>query len=155
MASYYVLTSPSATDPETQTRFIRDGFSWLAFLLPVPWLLFRRLWLMAGLAVVFYLVSIIAAEYWGLDGLPVAYAFILSLWAGLEGGHVRAQALQRNGWDLKANITAQDLDEAEAIYFDGMTETMPASLTRGPSGYPSSPSSSSVALGLIGPYGGR
>jgi hypothetical protein len=155
MASYYVLTPQGSNNPERDTRFIRDGFSWLAFFFPLPWLLFRRLWLIAGLAVICYLVSVLAAEYWGLDALPVAFSFILSLWTGLEGGHVRAHWLRRRGWDLKANIAAHDRDEAEAIYFDGMDETIgttpPRILSVGPATHPSS----NVALGLIGPYGSR
>ena len=154
MASYYVLTPPAVTNPERQTLFIRDGFSWWALLFPLPWLLVRKLWLLAGLSVVFYLISVVIAEYWGLDGLPIAYAVILCLWTGLEGGHVRAQWLQRKGWDLKANITADNLDEAEAIYFDGLVETVdtpPRSLSGGPISHPSN----NVALGLIGPYGSR
>jgi hypothetical protein len=155
MASFYVLTPPGMTNPEKQTLFIRDGFSWLAFLFPAPWLLVRRLWLIAGLSVVLYLLSIVAAEYWGLDGLPVAYALILSLWTGLEGGHVRAHWLTRKGWDLKATIAAADIETAEEIYFQDMTQTTSTAPVHGLSGGPTSHPSNDVALGLIGPYGGR
>ncbi len=155
MASYYVLTPPGSTDPEKQTLFIRDGFSWIAFLLPLPWLLARKLWLIAGLSVAFYLFAIGAAENWGLDGLPIAYSLILSLWTGLEGGHVRATWLQRKGWDLKATIAAATVDDAEAIYFDDMPETMTVASARSFSGGPGSPSTNVAALGLIGPYGSR
>lgn len=153
MASYYVLTPPAMTNAEKQTLFIRDGFSWLAFLFPLPWLLVRRLWLLAGLSVMFFMLAVVVAEYWGLDGLPVAYTFVLCLWTGLEGGHIRASALQRRGWDLKANITADNLDDAEALYFDGVSETVAAPT---PSrNHQASHPTNAVALGLIGPYGSR
>lgn len=155
MASFYVLTPPGATDPEKQTLFIRDGFSWPAFLFPLPWLMVRRLWLIAGLSVVFYLLSILAAELWGLDGLPIAYALILSLWTGLEGGHVRATWLQRRGWALKANVAANSLDEAEAVYFGSMDETTAEAPRRALPGSFAPRPANSVALGLIGPYGSR
>lgn len=155
MASYYVLTPPGMTNAEKQTLFVRDGFSWLAFLLPLPWLLVRKLWLLAALSVVLYLAVVLVAEYWGLDGLRVAYAVILSLWTGLEGAHVRATWLQRKGWDLKATITADGIDEAEAVYFDAMPASATAAPPRGFTGNPTSHPSHNVALGLIGPYGGR
>jgi hypothetical protein len=152
MASYYVLTPPGMTNAEKQTLFIRDGFSWPALLFPFPWLLVRKLWLLAGLSVVLFLIAVAIAEYWGLDGLPVAYTVILCLWTGFEGGHVRATWLQRRGWDLKANIAAENLDDAEMVYFDGMTETVSAAPVRG---HQASHPSNAVALGLIGPYGSR
>jgi hypothetical protein len=153
MASYYVLTPPGMTNAEKQTLFIRDGFSWLAFLFPLPWLLVRKLWLLAGLSVVLFLVAVLVAEYFGLDGVPLAYTVILCLWTGFEGGHVRASWLQRKGWDLKASMAADDLEEAEAVYFDGVTET--AATPMPVRGQQASHPSNAVALGLIGPYGSR
>lgn len=154
MATFYVLTPPVPKNPEKDTLFIHDGFSWLAFFFPLPWLLFKKMWLVAGLAVVFYLVSVLVAEQWGLDGLPAAFSFILSLWTALEGNHVRARLLERRGWDLRGEIAANDHDEAEEIYFAG--ETM-SSYTAAPVLHSSSGrlSHGTVALGLIGPFGER
>lgn len=154
MASYYILTPPAATDPERQTLFIRDGFSWLAFLLPVPWLLVRKLWLIAALALFFYILTIAAAEFWGLDGLPVAYSLVLSLWTGLEGGHVRASWLQRRGWTIRATIVAETIDEAEAAYFASLEEPAAPMRPRFSAPVPAQ-ASNTVTLGLIGPYGSR
>ena len=155
MKNYYVLTPPGATDPERQTLFIRDGFSWLAFLFPLPWLLVRKLWLFAAIAVAIYIIAIAVAEYGGLDGLPIAYTVILSLWTGLEGGHVRARWLERSGWDLKANVTAGDIDEAEAAYFDNLASAEAAKTARFYSPAASAHPGHPVALGLIGHYGNR
>lgn len=155
MASYYVLTPPGATDPEKQTLFIRDGFSWLAFLFPLPWLLVRRLWLISGLSIALFLLAVLAAEYLNLDGLPLAYTVVLGLWTGLEGGHIRAMALQRRGWELQASIAAQSIDEAEAVYFDELPQTSSSGPAPSFSGGSGSHSTHMVALGLIGPYGGR
>jgi hypothetical protein len=155
MTTYYVLTPPVPKNPEKDTLFIRDGFSWLAFFFPLPWLLFKKMWLVAGLSLAFYLLAVISAEQLGLDGLPVAFSLIMSLWTALEGNHVRARMLERSGWDLQAEISAHDLDEAEGIYFKGAgsvsrpigTSTVPAAKTL--------PAHGTMALGLIGPYGDR
>lgn len=154
MANFYVLVPPGSGDPEKDTLFIRDGFSWPAFLFPLVWLIVRGLWLIAGLSLVIGLLAILGAEYLGLDGLPLAFGIILSLWTGLEGGHVRAYWLLRKGWDLKATIAAHDLDEAEALYFAGEARNNPSSPARA-AGMRIARPADTVPLGLIGPYGSR
>uniref|UniRef100_UPI00388D670C DUF2628 domain-containing protein n=1 Tax=Lacticaseibacillus paracasei TaxID=1597 RepID=UPI00388D670C len=51
MTSYIVLVPPLQDNQrqDDKTVFIRDGFSIVAFFLPVPWLLFNRLWFEAAL----------------------------------------------------------------------------------------------------------
>jgi hypothetical protein len=158
MKSFYVLTAPAAKDPDRDTIFIRDGFSWLAFLFPLPWLLIRRLWLVALAAVVLYSVSIYLAETYRLDALPVAFSFVLSLWTALEGGAARVRKYERLGWQVERVIGAAKLGDAEDIYFAEKAATVrsqhPETLPALPPGRPMAPANA-VALGLIGPQGGR
>jgi hypothetical protein len=158
MKSFYVMTAPAAGDPDRDTVFLRDGFSWPAFLLPLPWLLFRKLWLIAALAVVLYLASIYAAESWRLDALPVAFSFVLSLWVALEGGEARMRRFERLGWTLDRVMSAETLADAEAVYFaerSARAGNQPVDhLPALPVGRPIS-SGNLVPLGLIGPQGGR
>jgi hypothetical protein len=158
MKSFYVLTAPAAGDPDRDTVFIRDGFSWLAFLFPLPWLLFRRLWAAAIIAVALYLVSIFIAEQYGLDALPAAFSFLLSLWVSLEGGEARVRRFERLGWQVERVLAASCLSDAEEIHFAekaGKAPRQPADpLPALPAGKPLA-QNSVVALGLIGPQGGR
>ena len=159
MKSFYVLTAPAAVDPDRDTVFIRDGFSWLAFLFPLPWMLFRRLWLSAAISVALYLVSIFIAEQYALDAVPVACSFLISLWVSLEGGEARVRRYERLGWQVERILAAQNVADAEAIHFADKAanarrqpaEPLPAlAATK-----PATPSNNVVALGLIGPQGGR
>jgi hypothetical protein len=158
MKSFYVLTAPAAGDPDRDTVFIRDGFSWLAFLFPLPWLLFRRLWLAAIVAVLLYGISIFLAETYRLDALPVAFSFLLSLWVALEGGEARVRKLEGTGWQVDRVMAACSVTDAEEIYFSGKAastrrqpvEPLPLLPTARPLAQ-----SQAVALGLIGPQGGR
>jgi hypothetical protein len=154
MASFYVLTPPGSTDPEKDTVFVRDGFSWLGFVLPLPWLLARKLWLLAGLVFVAYLAVALVADLTDIAALPMAFGLVVSLWVGLEGGHVRADWLQKKGWTLRAAMTAHDLDEAEEIYFAGEITAVPVASPSMPVGR-AGRTSDAVALGLIAPYGSR
>jgi hypothetical protein len=157
MRSFVVLTAPAATDPDRDTVFIRDGFSWFAFLLPLPWLLVKRLWLIALAALALYVLSILLAEQFRLDALPAAFSFVLSLWAALEGGDAQVRRLERLGWRVERVIAADRLSDAEQIHFAERaasarkqpTEPLPALPAR------PVPSSTAVALGLIGPQGSR
>jgi len=156
--SYYVLTAPASTDADRDTKFIRDGFSWLAFLLPLPWLLVKRLWLVALVAVLFYLVAVYIAEQYRLDALPVAFSLVLSLWTALEGGHAQARSLERKGWQIERVIAADRLSDAEEIYFADKASSKSSEPDRPLPPMPARKaiaSSDAVALGLIGPSGGR
>lgn len=158
MKSFYVLTAPAPKDPDRDTVFIRDGFSWPAFLFPLPWLLYRRLWPIALAAVAVYLVTIVLAEQYRLDALPLAFSFVLSLWAALEGGQARVRRLERLGWQIDRVIAADNIADAETVYFADKAATMrnqPAEpLPALPAGKPVAVSDA-VALGLIGLQGGR
>lgn len=158
MKSFYVMTAPAAGDPDRDTVFLRDGFSWPAFLLPLPWLLFRKLWLIAALAVVLYLASIYAAESFRLDALPLAFSFVLSLWVALEGGEARRRQFERLGWTLDRVMSAETLADAEAVYFaERSARAGNQPVDRLPALPVARPISSGnlVPLGLIGPQGGR
>ena len=158
MKSFYVLKAPAAKDPDRDTLFIRDGFSWLAFLFPLPWLLFRRLWLVATAAVALYLVTIFLAEQYRLDALPMAFSFVLGLWVALEGGAARMRRFERLGWQVERVMSAASLSDAEAIYFAeaaaGARRQPAEPLPALPASKPVA-TSDAVALGLIGPRGGR
>jgi hypothetical protein len=157
MASFYALTPKTCRDPAVETLFIRDGFSWGAFLLPLPWMLYRRLWLIVVLSVVVLFLASLAAEEFGLDGLSLAFGLILSLWTGFEGGHLRAMHLEKKGWRIEDVINAPDIDTAEALYFEALADTAPTQPTarpKLPEGRAGAPGPT-VALGLIEPYGGR
>lgn len=158
MKSFYVLTAPAAKEPDRDTVFIRDGFSWLAFLFPLPWLLFRRLWWVALAAVALYIASIYLAETYRLDALPFAFSFVLGLWVALEGGEARVRRLERLGWQVDRVMAAASLSDAEEVYFaekaararNEPVEPLPALPYRKPAAQ-----ADAVPLGLIGPQGGR
>jgi hypothetical protein len=158
MRSFYVLTAPATGDAVSDTKFIRDGFSWFAFLLPLPWLLVKRLWLIFAAAIIVYIATILIAEQYRIDGLPIAFSFVLSLWTALEGGHAQARALERKGWQIERVIAADRLSDAEDIYFADKAATERTEPERPLSPMPARKvvaSTNAVALGLIGPAGGR
>ena len=124
MASYLILTPPGAPDRSEVsdryrdgTRFIRDSFSWKAFLFPTLWMLFHRLWLHAAAA---FLLQGLALELMRQPGLFAAGAAVLlgvHVLSALEGQHALSQRLVDRGWRIENLVSAHDLATAEEIHF--------------------------------------
>jgi len=122
MAVYSVFAPPVSTgeaDAE-RFRFVRDGFSWGAFLFGPLWMIFRRLWL-----VLIVYVVLIAALTVGLAKLPFGGAaavllvpFLIALFLGLEGSSLRRWTLRRRGWSDLGIVVGEDIEAAERRFFE-------------------------------------
>jgi hypothetical protein len=114
MAIYVVMEQPGRAGT-ADVALVRDGFSWLAFLVPPVWLLWNRLWFEALLAfLALALVSILGQAGWPFAGSLLTLA--ISLYCGLEGQNLRIAALRRRGWREWGAIEAKDLADAETRY---------------------------------------
>ena len=114
MASYVVMEQPGRAGV-ADVAFVRDGFAWLAFLVPPLWLLWHRFWVEALLAfLVLALLSALGEAGWPFAGSLLTFA--VSLFVGLEGNSMRAGALTRRGWREWGVLEASSLDDAETRY---------------------------------------
>lgn len=157
MAAYVVMEKGVGADgmPE-RLAFVRDGFHWPAFLLPVVWLLWHRLWIEAILT--FALTLSLSALLQTLDlgaYAPVA-TVLIAIFFGLEGAALRIRALARRGWREWGVIQAPRLADAELRYAGQMTgdaeerDDAPAWTHGGTARSMAAP----AAIGLV-PYVGR
>jgi hypothetical protein len=132
----------AATEPH-RFVFVRDGFSWWAFLLTPLWMLWHRLWL----ALVIYLLLSAALDI-GLRALGapvftlVLVGLLISLLAGLEAATLRRFKLTRRHWRNIGVVTGNDVEDAERHFFDAWIRQAPA---RRPPSPPSAPPSGSSA----------
>ncbi len=119
MASYLVLTPPGGPEADhARTRFVRDAFSFIAFLFPGLWLLSKRLWLAGVLALVLQGLAGAIAEQSGFFFAGSALALALSILVALEGPSLVVGDLERKGWTLDGIVVADDIDGAEELYFN-------------------------------------
>jgi hypothetical protein len=121
--------------------FVRDGFSWWAFLLTPLWMLRYRLWLV--LTVYLLLSAGIDAAFHALGASVLSIVLVgvlISLFAGLEAGTLRRLTLSRRGWRNVGVVSGHDAEEAERRFFDAWVRQ--ASAPR--SGPPRAPASSST-----------
>ena len=123
MSIYTVYEPPlkaheSAPDPE-RFVFVRDGFSFWAFLLAPWWMLRHRLWL----AFVCYVILAVALSVaLRLIGASAAVAIIagalFSLLVGFEAATLRRFGLARRGWRNVGIVVGDDAESAERRFFD-------------------------------------
>jgi hypothetical protein len=119
MASYVIMeplpgaSGQIARDPV----FIRDGFALLAFLVPLIWLLWHRLWIEAALVLGVTLLLGGLGEYGGAGLLATLLSILVSVYVGLEGAALRIAALRRRGWRDAGVVEADSVADAETRYF--------------------------------------
>lgn len=130
--------------------FVRDGFSWWAFLLTPFWMLRHRLWL----ALALYLLMAAALDA-GLRALGasvfmlVLVDLLISLLAGLEAGTLRRFKLARRHWRNIGVVTGDNLEDAERRFFDVWIRQTPARSTSA-SASAASASANPAQSGVIG-----
>jgi hypothetical protein len=120
----YMVFEPQAADGDPvrraeRTVFVRDRFTWSAFLFAPFWLLRHRLWLAFvgyGVTVVAVLAALRLAGVRG-NALLLALALI-HLLVAIEAAVLRRRKLVRRGWRELGIVIGDDLEEAERRFFD-------------------------------------
>jgi uncharacterized protein DUF2628 len=134
--------------------FVRDGFSWWAFLLTPLWMLRHRLWL----ALLIYLLVTAAVDV-GLRALGasifmlVVAGLVISLLVGLEAGTLRRFKLARRHWRNVGVVTGDALEDAERRFFDAWIRQAPARRPAAPSGAATSGSATPGVASPAAPSG--
>jgi Protein of unknown function (DUF2628) len=123
MAVYTVHEPPqrggaAAADVE-RFAFVRDGFSWWAFLFAPLWMLRHRMWLvLVGYVVIAVGLQILIRAFGGSAGLAALVGLLIGLLAGLEAGTLRRFTLSRRGWKNLGVVSGDDREDAERRFFD-------------------------------------
>jgi hypothetical protein len=99
--------------------FVRDGFSWPAFLFGPLWMLRRRLWLaLLSYVVVMFAIWTALRALGSTAGMFWTAALVLALFLGFEGPSLRRWRLKRRGWKNLGVVVGDDLEAAERRFFD-------------------------------------
>ncbi|MCA0400901.1 MAG: DUF2628 domain-containing protein [Proteobacteria bacterium] len=148
MARFTIHEPKDSKDRVTRlenTRFVRDGWSWQAFLFGPLWLIMKRHWVFGTITLIAQILLI--AGIWQLP-IPEAARLLvilaLAILWGFEGASVRRFDLAQAGFSENGLILGSDEDHLEQRYFAvmaGKASAGPASSTpdeapRGPWGSP-------------------
>jgi len=145
--------APNHTD---RFVFLRERFSWAAFLFGPLWMIWRRLWLV--LIIYLAVLGLIAfgLQRLGIDSQAhITVYFLVRLLVGMEAATLRRWTLLRRGWRDRGIVVADDLEMAERRFFDRWS----AERSLGPPPPPPPPYGPVPRAGVIGlfpePGGGR
>jgi hypothetical protein len=154
MAIYRVYIPVGGGDPVStveRVRFLREGFSWPAFLFGPIWLLARGLW---RPFVVWCLGAIIVAFAVSFGRLPNSagiWLYLLSAaFLGIEGQNLAAAAMERNGFGF-ADIVTGDAVAAQRGFFSRWLADAP---TAPQAARPNVPIAPAHVIGLFPEAGG-
>ena len=123
----YTVHAPSVDETDVRGTtdrfvFVRDGFSFWAFVLGPVWLLYRRLWLaFAGYLVLSIMVEVVLTLLRAGAGTRFAVMAVIAVLIGLEAASVQRWTLSRRKWRALDVVVADDEEAAERRFFDRWT----------------------------------
>lgn len=122
MSVYTVHEAPARADASPAAErfiFVRDSFSWWAFLFAPLWMLRHRMWLiLLGYVVIGGGIETALAILGASRAAMFVMGLLISLLVGLEASTLRRLALRRRGWSNVGVISGDDLEDAERRFFD-------------------------------------
>ncbi|MBB5754093.1 DUF2628 domain-containing protein [Prosthecomicrobium pneumaticum] len=127
----YVVMAPRDTDAADRLVFVKDGFCWPAFFLPLVWLLYRRMWIVfLGFVLVTAGLEFAGRQLGeGISGLVAALAVLLF---ALEANALRRWTLSGRGWRTVGVASGRSIDEAELRFFAGLDDPAPPEVPAAP-----------------------
>jgi hypothetical protein len=159
MAVYTVHEPPRRNDDALahteRFMFVRDGFSWSAFLFAPLWMLRYRLWLafIVYLLVVFTLGA--ATRVLGAGDWVLAISVLVSLLVGFESSTLRRYGLARRRWKTVGVVVGDDLEAAERRFFDAWAAGRVPRPAPTPAAGPAAPVPTGPIIGLFPEPGAR
>jgi hypothetical protein len=122
MAVYTVHQPPARhADPLPDAErivFVRDGFSFWAFLIAPLWMLWHRMWLvLLGYVVVLAAVDTALSAIGASRTAMSVIGLLISLLVGLEASTLRRVSLRRRGFRNIGIVSGADREDAERRFF--------------------------------------
>jgi len=139
MAVFTVFEPPPSGDElrdAERVTFVRDGFSWAAFLIPFVWLLWHRMWLVLVLW-----IAIVVLVQWGAsligEPAPLIAAVVIALVMGFEASSLRRWTLERRRFRFAGVVVGSDRSDSERRFFTDWVGGSPVAAAAAPKGSPS------------------
>jgi hypothetical protein len=119
----YSVYEPPVPETDVVARadrlaFVREGFSWVALLVPLVWLLYHRMWIES---LVLLLVYVGLQFAFGGDAQGQALAawasLAISVLFAFEASDLRTASLERRGYRLAGVTSGRDRVDAERAFF--------------------------------------
>jgi Protein of unknown function (DUF2628) len=138
--SVYTVHQPPvrAADPLPEAErivFVRDGFSFWAFLFAPLWMLWHRMWLvLVGYVVLVAALETLLVAVGASSNATAFVGLMLSLLIGLEASTLRRFSLRLRGWSNAGVVSGDDVEDAERRFFDAWLRHPPRAAGAPPAG---------------------
>ncbi len=115
----YTVHAPPPREGETTSaperfRYVRDGFSFWAFLVPPLWLLVKQLWLALLICAAGYGLLETGLIFLRASGtVQLLVEILVGVLIGLEASSIERWTLARRGWKSLGFVVASDEEMAE------------------------------------------
>ena len=105
------------SNTEKSIKTIKDGFNWVAFVFPVPWALFNRMWFLALLLLITSGCMGLLLIKFGGDNVSILSAFTgMGSLIGWIANDYKEYVLINRGYKVGAILLANSAKEAIASY---------------------------------------
>jgi hypothetical protein len=150
MSVYTVHEPPPRSDAAASDMerfaFVRDGFSFWAFLFAPLWMLRHRMWLvLVGYVAVMAGLEILVQVFGASASIAGLIGVLISLLVGLEAGTLRRFTLSRRGCKNIGIVSGDDVEDAERRFFDAWLRRAAAQPGVTPAATPSVPSAPAIS----------
>ncbi len=123
MTVYAVYEPPAGTKDLTERAeklaFVKEGFSWPAFFIPLLWLLYQRMWIVFTVLLLIYIGVSVAI---GADSQAQALSFwinlAISVLFAFEANDLREASLRRRGYRFAGTASGRSRTDAERSFFN-------------------------------------
>jgi len=120
---YAVYEPPAGTKDLTERAeklaFVKEGFSWPAFFIPLLWLLYQRMWIVFTVLLLIYIGVSVAI---GADSQAQALSFwinlAISVLFAFEANDLREASLRRRGYRFAGTASGRSRTDAERSFFN-------------------------------------
>ena len=106
------------TERADRLAFVKEGFSWPAFFVPLLWLLYHRMWIEFVVLLLIYIAVGLAvgADTQG-QALSAWISLAISVLFAFEANDLRSAALERRGYRLVGVASGHGRMDAERSFF--------------------------------------
>lgn len=106
-------------------KFVREGFSFFAFLVPPMWMLANRMWLvLLGYLVVFAAIHGVITLFEIDDHWRYYATLALNFVIGFEADALERWTLDQRDWRMVGSVTGNTYEECERRFFEGWVPTV-------------------------------
>ena len=115
--------SANRIESAEQLVFVKDGFAWLAALVPPLWLLWKRMWLEFAIYAVATGLLVWLLTSAGATNLSNPLLLIIQIVFGFEAGALYSASLERRGWRLVGTVSGRNAEDAERRFLEAWLPT--------------------------------